>query len=128
MRDDLSLGKYGYSIFVSAIIVDPNKCDTPLLDWCLRMGHWIPEDHNKKCVRAQDAQKHPQIVRWGQVYVMQMWIAAQVNVLSENRAGAATVKVIKDGLSSIYKHSTITVHPDPTGSRKGNEAGKHFTF
>ena len=60
VRDGLNLGKYGYSVNVSAIIAatDPNKCDTPLLDWCLRMGHWIPEDHRKKCVRAREAQKN----------------------------------------------------------------------
>ena len=60
MRDGLNLGKYGYSVNVSAIIaaIDPNKCDTPLLDWCLRKGHWTPEDHNKKCVRAREAQKN----------------------------------------------------------------------
>ena len=56
----LNLGKNGYTVNVSAIIsaIDPNKCDTPLLDWCLRKGRWLPEDHNKKCVRAQEAQKN----------------------------------------------------------------------
>ena len=60
VRDGLNLGKYGYTVNVSAIIsaIDPNKCDTPLLDWCLRKGHWLPEDHNKKCVRAREAQKN----------------------------------------------------------------------
>ena len=60
VREGLNLGRYGYSVKVSAIIAatDPNKCDTPLLDWCLRMGHWIPEDHHKKCVRAREAQKN----------------------------------------------------------------------
>ena len=60
VRDGLNLGKYGYAVNVSAIIaaIDPNKCDTPLLDWCLRKGHWLPEDHNKKCVRAREAQKN----------------------------------------------------------------------
>ena len=60
VRDGLNLGKYGYAVNVSAIIsaVDPNKCDTPLLDWCLRQGHWLPEDYNKKCVRAREAQKN----------------------------------------------------------------------
>ena len=56
VRDGLNLGKYGYSVNVSAIIaaIDPNKCDTPLLDWCLRKGRWIPET----CVRAREAQKN----------------------------------------------------------------------
>ena len=60
VRDGLNLGKNGYTVNVSAIIAatDPNKCDTPLLDWCLRKGHWIPEDHHKKCVRAREAQKN----------------------------------------------------------------------
>ena len=60
VRDGLNLGKNGYTVNVSAIIsaIDPNKCDTPLLDWCLRKGHWLPEDHNKKCVRAREAQKN----------------------------------------------------------------------
>ena len=60
VRDGLNLGKYGYAVNVSAIIsaVDPNKCDTPLLDWCLRQGHWLPEDYSKKCVRAREAQKN----------------------------------------------------------------------
>ena len=60
VRDGLNLGKYGYAVNVNAIIsaVDPNKCDTPLLDWCLRQGHWLPEDYNKKCVRAREAQKN----------------------------------------------------------------------
>ena len=60
VREGLNLGRHGYSVNVSAIIAatDPNKCDTPLLDWCLRMGHWIPEDHHKKCVRAREAQKN----------------------------------------------------------------------
>ena len=40
VRGSLNLGKYGYPVNVSAIIAatDPNKCDTPLLDWCLRRG------------------------------------------------------------------------------------------
>ena len=60
VRDGLNLGKNGYTVNVSAIIsaIDPNKCDTPLLDWCLRKGRWLPEDHNKKCVRAREAQKN----------------------------------------------------------------------
>ena len=60
VREGLNLGRHGYSVNVSAIIAatDPNKCDTPLLDCCLRMGHWIPEDHHKKCVRAREAQKN----------------------------------------------------------------------
>ena len=60
VRDGLNLGKNGYTVNVSAIIsaIDPNKCDTPLLDWCLRKGHWLPEDRNKKCVRAREAQKN----------------------------------------------------------------------
>ena len=34
VRDGLNLGKNGYTVNVSAIIaaIDPNKCDTPLLD------------------------------------------------------------------------------------------------
>ena len=50
VRDGLNLGKYGYAVNVSAIIsaVDPNKCDTPLLDWCLRKGHWLPEDYSTR--------------------------------------------------------------------------------
>ena len=52
VREGLNLGRHGCSVNV------PNKCDTPLLDWCLRMGHWIPEDHHKKCVRAREAQKN----------------------------------------------------------------------
>ena len=38
VRDGLNLGKYGCTVNVSAIIsaIDPNKCDAPLLDWCLR--------------------------------------------------------------------------------------------
>ena len=41
VRDGLNLGKNGYTVNVSAIIsaIDPNKCDTPLLDWCLRKKH-----------------------------------------------------------------------------------------
>ena len=60
VREGLNLARHGYSVNVSAIIAatDPNKCDTPLLDWCLRMGHWIPEDHHKNCVRAREAQKN----------------------------------------------------------------------
>ena len=59
-RAGLNLGRYGYSVNMSAIIAatDPNKCDAPLLDWCLRKGHWLPEEHRKKCVRARDAQQH----------------------------------------------------------------------
>ena len=60
VREGLNLGRYGYSVNVSAIIAatDWNKCDAPLLDWCLRKGHWLPEDHHRKCVRAQEAQKN----------------------------------------------------------------------
>ena len=60
IREGLNLGRYGYSVNVSAIIAatDSNKCDAPLLDWCLRKGHWLPEDHHKKCVRAREAQKN----------------------------------------------------------------------
>ena len=40
VRDGLNLGKNGYTVSVSAIIaaIDPNKCDAPLLDWCLGKG------------------------------------------------------------------------------------------
>ena len=60
VREGLNLGRYGHSVNVSAIIAatDWNKCDAPLLDWCLRKGHWLPEDHRRKCVRAQEAQKN----------------------------------------------------------------------
>ena len=84
VRDGLNLGKYGYAVNVSAIIsaVDPNKCDTPLLDWCLRKGHWLPEDYNKKCVRAREAQKNldeefRRRTHWGQVCFVKMLIAVR---------------------------------------------------
>ena len=77
VREGLNLGRHGYSVNVSAIIAatDPNKCDTPLLDWCLRMGHWI-------IARSVSGREKPKRiwtkssvdVRWAQVCVMQMWI------------------------------------------------------
>ena len=56
----LNLGRHSYSVNASAIIAatDPNKCDAPLLDWCLRKGHWLSEERRKKCVRAREAQQH----------------------------------------------------------------------
>ena len=60
VREGLNLGRYGHSVNVSASIAatDWNKCDAPLLDWCLRKGHWLPEGHHRKCVRAREAQKN----------------------------------------------------------------------
>ena len=69
VRDGLNLGKYGYSVNVSAIIA--------AID---------PEDHNKKCVRAREAQKNldeefRRRIHWGQVRVMQMLIAARCGLV-----------------------------------------------
>ena len=36
----------------------PEQMRHTLLDWCLRKGRWLLEDHNKKCVRAREAQKN----------------------------------------------------------------------
>ena len=60
VREGLNLGRHGNSVNASVIIAatDPNKYDAPLLDWRLRMGHWIPEDHHKKCVRAREAKNN----------------------------------------------------------------------
>ena len=57
-RTGLNLGKHGYVVDVSAIIAatDPGKCDGPLLDWCVRKGHWLADERYKKYARARDAQ------------------------------------------------------------------------
>ena len=57
-RTGLNLGKHGYVVDVSAIIAatDPGKCDGPLLDWCVRKGHWLAGEHYKKYARAREAQ------------------------------------------------------------------------
>ena len=51
-RAGLNLGGHGYVVNVSAIIAatDPGKCDGPLLDWCVRKGRWLTEEHHKKYV------------------------------------------------------------------------------
>ena len=56
-RTGLNLGRHGYVVDVSAIIAatDPGKCDGPLLDLCIRKGHWLADEHYKKYVRARDA-------------------------------------------------------------------------
>ena len=45
---------------MSAIIAatDPGKCDGPLLHWCVRKGHWLADERDKKYVRARDAQRN----------------------------------------------------------------------
>ena len=57
-RTGLNLGRRGYVVDVSAIIAatDPGKCDGPLLDWCVRKGHWLADKHYKKY--ARDAQRN----------------------------------------------------------------------
>ena len=57
-RTGLNLGRHGCVVDVSAIIAatDPGKCDGPLLDWCIRKGHWLADKHYKKYARARDAQ------------------------------------------------------------------------
>ena len=57
-RTGLNLGRHGYVVNVSAIIAntDPGKCDGPLLDWCIRKGHWLADERYKKYARAREAQ------------------------------------------------------------------------
>ena len=86
VRDGLNLGKNGYTVNVRAIIsaVDPNKCDAPLLDWCLRKAlvakgsqHVCPGTRSPEELGRGVPLTHPQAVHWGQVCVVKMMIAVR---------------------------------------------------
>ena len=81
VRDGLNLGKYGYSVNVSAIIAatDPNKCDTH--------GALDTRRSSQEVCRRRVSSTYPQTVHWRQVCVMQMLIAA--------RCGLAPIRCLR---------------------------------
>ena len=88
VRGGLNLGKNGYTVNVSAIIsaIDPNKCDTPLLDRCLRKGHWsqqevCPGTRSPEELGQGVPSTHSQAVHSGQVCVVKMLIAARCGLV-----------------------------------------------
>ena len=74
-RTGLNLGRHGYVVNVSAIIAatDPGKCDGPLLDWCIRKGHWLADEHYKKYARAREAQRNLDEEFRRRITKMAMW-------------------------------------------------------
>ena len=77
-RAGLNLGRHSCSVNASAIIAatDPNKCDAPLLDWCLlrRASQEVRPGTRSPTFGRRVPSTHQQDVHCGPTYVMQMWI------------------------------------------------------